>query len=152
MTDGALADALLAWCSGVLPELVGEYDYPPPRRTKGKPEAAVDVKRRALTRTDPRFMAPAQQQILDVRDCELLVAVKAEPAKEAIDTLRGFADRLLTALRADLSLGNAGVETGPPWEVDYSLGEAGGLVIFADDSEGRAFALRLGVCERIPEP
>ena len=152
MTDAALADELLAWCSTVLPELVGEYDHPPPRRTKGKPDAAVDIKRRSLTRSDPRFIAPSQQQILDVRDCELLVAVKSEPAKEAIATLQGFADRLLAALRADLSLGNAGVETGPPWTIDYELGEAGGLVIFADGSEGRAFALRLGVCERIPEP
>lgn len=152
MTDATLADRLLAWCDSVLPEIVGSYDHPPPRRTQGKPDAAVDIKRRALTRTDPRFRRPAQQEILDVRDCELLVAVKAEPAKAAIETLQGFADRLLTALKRDLSLGGAGVETGPPWEIDYSLGEAGGLVIFADDTEGRAFALRLGVCERIPEP
>lgn len=152
MTDATLAESLRGWCLAVLPEIVGSYDHKAPRHTQGLPECEVDITRRALVRSDPRFIAPGQQEILDVRDCSVYVAVKSEPAKAAIATLRGFGDELLAAIRADLSLGGAGVETGPPWEIDYSLGDTGGLVIFPDESEGRAFALRLGVCERIPEP
>lgn len=148
MNDPELAEALVAWATAELTEIVGKYDHPPKRHTQGLPELGVGITRRSLADTMPGVGRAGQQEMFDLRACELVVAVTPEPAAERVDQLRGFAGRLLASLRRDRTLGARVEVTSPLVDVDYEPGEIQG----DDGSELRGFTLTLSVADRIPTP
>lgn len=148
MTDDALANALLAWSTSVLTEIVGKFDHQPLRHNQGLPELGVGILRRQLSPSMEGAGPSLQQQLFDIRTCELVIAVKPEPAEQAIGTLRGFVDRLLASVRSDRTLGKRVEVVSPLVTVDYDPGE----IRFADDTEARGFTLNLTVGERVSHP
>lgn len=148
MTDGELADALLAWARSVVTEIVGAYDHLPKRHTQGWPELGVGVMRRALTDTVVGVGRAGQQQLFDARDCELVVAVKPEPQEAQTDALRDFGGRLLGSIRSDNTLGGRVEVLSPLVAVDYEPGQ----IVADDGSEALGLTLNLTVAERVPAP
>jgi hypothetical protein len=148
MTDGELATALVDWARGEITEIVATYDHKPKRHTQGWPEVDVFFTRRTLTTAVPGVGQAEQQTMFDLRSANVLIALKPEPVAQSIAVLRGFADRLLAALRRDRTLGGRVPICSPLADVDYDPGE----IVFDDGTEAMGFTLNLSVAERIPAP
>lgn len=152
MTNTEHVEAVVAWCQAVLPELQGAYVREPPGKDHPLPDVIGALSDEALVREDAEMLPLFALQQVAARRFSINLSFMVDAGQTIADslaaggTLEAFAERLLTSLAGDPSLGGrVGYASPWSWRVDYDPAYAE----YEDGTRGRVATAELVVGEPV---